>query len=93
MLAGGFIRDFGKLADKFLEHQTHLVVVDLVRMQIDLSEFFGDLIEQTGFMQALDLVVEVEAFENVPHLDRKALDIGKQVFLDVVLIAHQLFDV
>jgi hypothetical protein len=38
MLTGGFVGEFGELADQFLEYQPHLVVVDLIGMQINLGE-------------------------------------------------------
>lgn len=40
-------------------------VADDVRMEIDIGEFLGDEVKQAGFLEAVDLVVEFETFEDV----------------------------
>ena len=93
MFPGGFVREFGELADQFFENRPHLGIADGLRVQIDVGELFSHQIEQPGFGEPIDLSMEVEAFEDVPHRGRKALHVGEQIFLDVVLIAHQLLHV
>ena len=93
VFSGGFVGNLGKLADQLFKHQPHLAVADFVRVQIDVGETLGHLIQQPGFGEAVDLRVEVEALENVPYRYRKTLNVGKQVFLDVVLVAHQFFHI
>lgn len=93
MLPGGFVRQFGKLADEFLEDEPHLRMADGFGMQIDVREFLGDEIQQPGLGEPVNLVVEVERFKDITHGRGKGLQIRKEIFLDVVLIPHQLFHV
>jgi hypothetical protein len=55
VLAGGFVGDFGELADQLLEDTAHLVLLHRLRVQVDLGEALGDLVEQPGLGQPLDL--------------------------------------
>ena len=48
MFSRRLVRDFRELADQFLEDEPHLAVADLVGMQIELRELFGDQIQQPG---------------------------------------------
>lgn len=91
MFTGSLIGDFGELADQLLEHQPHLPVADYSRVQVDIGKFLRHLVEQPGFGKAIDLGVEIEALENIAHRWRKFLNIFVEIFLDVVLIAHQFF--
>ncbi len=93
MLPGCLVGDFGKLADQFLEHQPHLRIAYRFRVQVDIGEFIGNLIEQSRLGQAVYLCVEVEALEDVPHRRGECLDVGIEVFADVVLVAHQRFHI
>jgi hypothetical protein len=61
MFSCGLVRDFRELPDRLLEHQTHLVVANLVGMQINLREAFGNQIKQTGLSEAIDLRVKLLA--------------------------------
>ena len=65
------------------------MVADLVRMKIDPRELLGDLIQQAGFREAINLSIEIEALENLPHGWRERLDIGEQILSDIVLVTHQ----
>ena len=67
MLSGGFVRQFGELADQFLKHRTHLRITDRVGVQVDVGELFGDEIQQPGLGEFVDLGVELEALEDVAH--------------------------
>lgn len=89
VLPGGFVRDFGELADQFLEDQAHAGVVHRARVQVDVGEFLGHQVEQVGLGQALDLGVEVEALEDVARRGRERLDVGVEVLADVILVAQQ----
>ncbi len=51
MLTGGLIRQLGELADQLLKGQSHLVVVNGLRVQVDARELLGDEIEQTAFCE------------------------------------------
>ena len=67
VLAGGFVGQLGELADQLLEHGAHIGVADHARVQVDLAELFGHLIEQAGPGQALDLGLKFEVLEDVAH--------------------------
>jgi hypothetical protein len=93
MLSGGLVGDFSEFADELFEDQTHLAVGDFGGMEVDLGEALGDHIEQAGFGEAVDLGVELEALEDIAHGGREGLNVGEEVFADVVLVAHQLLHV
>ena len=82
MFSGGFVGNFGKFADQFLEHHPHLAVADFVRVQIYIRETLSHLIQQSGFGEAVNLAVEVKALEDVPYRWRKTLNVGKQIFFN-----------
>ena len=90
---GGFVRDFRELADQFLENQSHLGVGNGLGMKIDVDELFGDQIEQSGFAKSVDLGLELKSFEDVSYRRREGLDVGHEVFADVVLIPHEFLHV
>ena len=46
VLSGRLVREFRELADQLLEDEAHLRVADLVRVEVDVRELLGDLIEQ-----------------------------------------------
>ena len=93
VLPGGLVRQFGKLADQFLEDRAHLGIADGIGMEVDVGELLGDEVEQAGLGQLVDLGVKLEALENVAHGRRERLHVGAQVFADVVLVAHELLQV
>ncbi len=93
MLSGRLVGEFRELADQLLEDEAHLGVVDDVGVKIDGGEFLGDQIEQVRLGEPVDLDGEFEALENVAHVGRKALHIGRQMRPDVVLVADQLAQV
>ena len=88
VLAGGFIGEFGELADQFLEHMPHLRVVHAIRVQVDVGEFLGDQVQQSVLGQPLHLGVEIEALEDVPRLRGEPVEVGVEVLLHVILIAQ-----
>ena len=93
VLSGGFVRDFRELPDQFLEDHAHLRVADGLRVQVDGGELLADQIQQPGFREPVDLGVELERLEDVPDGRGERLDVGVEIFLDVVLIPHQLLHV
>lgn len=93
VLPGGLVGEFGELADQFFKNEPHLRVGDELRMQVDIGELFGDQVEQPVAMESFNLGVKLEAFEDVADLFRKAVDVREQVFVDMVLVSHQLFEV
>ena len=76
---GGLVGDFGELANQFLEDGAHLGVADGFGVQVDVGELLGDQIQQPGFGQPVNLRVEVEALEDVPHGRGERLHVGEQV--------------
>ncbi len=51
MLSRRLVGQFRELADQLPEDQPHLMVADLIGMQVDLGEPLGDLIQQPGLAQ------------------------------------------
>ncbi len=93
MLSGRLVRELGELADQLLEHEAHLGVADDLGVQVDPRELLGHEVEQVRLRELVDLRVELEALEDVPHRSGEALDVRAQVLRDVVLVAHQLLQV
>jgi len=88
-----FIGQLGKLANQLFKNGTHFGVVDPVGVQVDGGELLGDHVQQAGLGQLVDLGVELEALEDVAHRRAEGLQVGTQVFADVVLVTHELFQV
>ena len=65
MFSGGFVGEFGELADQFLKDVPHLFVADDFGVQVDVGELLGDQIQQVGFVETLNLRVEIKALEDV----------------------------
>ncbi len=93
VLAGGLVGQLGELANEFLEDGAHLGVAHGVGVEIDGREFLGDEVEQAGLPQAVELGVKLEVDANIADGGREGLEVGAQVFADVVLIAHQLLQI
>ena len=93
MLPGGLIGKFGELTDEFLEDRAHLRIANDLGVEVDVGELFRDEVEQAGFIEPIDLGVEVEALEDVAHRGRERLHVGAQVFADVVLVAHEFLQI
>ena len=58
--------------------------------EVEAGEALGDLVEQLGFTQPLDLHVETEALEDIAHHGREGGDVGLHVRADMVGVAEQL---
>ena len=78
VLARGLIGGFGELVDQVLEDVAHVVVGQLVQVAY-LGELADDAVEQLGFGEPRDLVVEVEPGEDAPDVRRKAVDVIAEV--------------
>ncbi len=89
MFPGGLVGKLGELADELLEDGPHLGIVDRLGVQVDIRGLLGDEVKQAGLVELVDLGVEVETLENVPHRGRETPEVGAQVFPDVVLVAHE----
>ena len=93
VLPGGFIGELGELADEFFKDRAHLGIADHIGVKIDGGELFGDQIEEVGFGQLLDLSMELETLENITHGRGEGLHVGAEVFPDMILVAHELFQI
>jgi hypothetical protein len=93
VVAGRFVGGFVEAPDQVFEHQTHGDVVDLARMQVDLGELGDHLIEAIGFFELLDLLVELEALEDLADVLGEAVDVISQMAADVVRVALELVEV
>ncbi|OQB95809.1 MAG: hypothetical protein BWX86_01072 [Verrucomicrobia bacterium ADurb.Bin122] len=93
MLAGGLVGELGELADELLEDAAHLGVGDGVGVEVDGGELLGHEVEQAGLGEAVDLGVKFEALEDVAHGGGKAVEVGAEVFGDVVLVADDGLEV
>ena len=62
-------------------------------MKVDVDELFGDQIEQSGFAESVDLGLELESFEDVSYRRRERLDVGHEVFADMILVPHEFLHV
>jgi hypothetical protein len=65
MFTGCFVRQFGELADQFLEGKRHLAVADNIGVQIDPSKLLSDLIKQIALSKLLNLCSELKSLENI----------------------------
>ena len=90
VLSRRLVRQLRELPDQLLEDVAHLLISDLVGMEVDVRELLCDLIEELRLRQPLDLGEEIEPLEDVPDRRRERLDVGEQVLPDVVLVADQL---
>ena len=46
VFSGGFVGEFGELANQFFKDVPHLVIADNFGMQVDVGELLGDQIQQ-----------------------------------------------
>ena len=84
MFSGRFVGHFRELADEFLEDISHLVVGDMVWMQVDvIHKFCHNKIKQIRLVQSGDLRVYVKGLQNRSRIFGETLDIISQVIGDV----------
>ena len=79
--------------DEVLEDEPHLLVRHRVRVQVDVAEPGDDEVEDVRLAHPLDLVLELEGFEDLAHVPREAVDVADEVPLDVVGITLELLEV
>ena len=85
-LVGGFCES----PDEFLEDVAHLDVVHDIGMEVDLGEPAEDEVEQVRFIEAVDLVAELELVEeDLSGVGGEPGDEVGQVGGDLVLIGEQ----
>ena len=70
VLAGFLVVFLVELADQFLEHGAHRVVVDAGRSKVDfgIEELGNQGAERVGLRECLELVAEFEVFQDVLHV-------------------------
>jgi hypothetical protein len=71
--------------DQFLEHQTHVVVVECLRAQVHAGELLHHQVEQVRLVELLQEAVEAEMLEDLPGIRAEAADVGIQVVEDLGL--------
>ena len=80
---------FVKAHHQMLEQIAHLEVVDPVRVKIDLGHRPDDGEETVAGVELLDLIGEIETFEDLPCDGGKAIDVRYEVRRDVLGVAKQ----
>ena len=93
VVARGLVGQLVEAPDEVLEYEPHLLVRHRVRVQVDVAELGDDEVEDVRLAHPLDLVLELEGFEDVAHIPREAVDVADEVPLDVVGITLELFEV
>ena len=89
MLAGRLVRLLSEPADQLLEHRAHHVVRHRLGVEVDLGEPRDDLEEQIRLVELRDVLLELEALEDVLRVGGEAADERPQVGSEVVRIALQ----
>jgi hypothetical protein len=74
------------------EQIAHLEVVHPIRVQVDVGHRLDDGEQTVAAVQLFNLVVEIEAVENVARCLREAVDKGDEVGGDVLGIAQQALE-
>ena len=93
MFTGGLIRKFGKLADQLLKNCAHLGITDGSGVEVDGGELFGNEIKKPGLREFIDLGMKLKALKNITHRRRESLHISPKIFPDMILIAHEHFQI
>ena len=75
----GLVGHFREPAQQFLEDLSHGVVVHLIGVQIDLGEFVAEDEQAIVFVQPVDELIEVEVFDDVPHIFAEAVEVVAEV--------------
>lgn len=89
VLASGLVGGLGELADQLLKDGAHLGVAHLRRAEVDRREALQHEVEGVRLVEALDLVLEAEAGEDVADVVAEPVDVGQQVGLDVGAVAGE----
>ena len=89
VFSAGFVGHFREPAQQLLEHLSHGVVVHLIGVQIDLGELVAEDEQPIVFVQPVDELIEVEVFDDVPHILAEAVEVVGEVEADVVGVGFQ----
>src|SRR5690606_16158648 len=83
VLTGRLVARLRELPDELLEDRAHRVVVDDVRVEVDLDELLEDKEQDAAPLEALDRVLEAEALEeDVLDVLVEALDVVHEVLVE-----------
>ena len=81
---------FRELPDELLENVPHLHIVDGARVEVKLRERLDHAEQAIVLVHLINLLVEVEAADNVLNIGREALYVGFKVRGQMLGIVHQL---
>ena len=80
VLPGIFVEGLVELADEFLEDEAHLLVGNLVWMELRALKPIDHLVKKTRVLKPLNCVAELELLDHLSHVRGEARDVGVQVF-------------
>ena len=92
VIACGLVGQFVEAADEVLEDQPHVVVRDVVGVQVHVAELGDDEVEDVGLAHPLDFVGELEILEDAADVGGEAVDVAGEVLVDVVGVALELLE-
>ena len=92
MIARGLVGQFVEAADEVLEEQPHVVVADVVGVQVQVAELGDDEVEEVGLAHPLYLVGELEILEDAADVGGEAVDVTGEVLVNVVGVALELLE-
>ena len=81
---------FRELPNELLENIPHLHVVDGTRVEVKLRERLDHAEQAIVLIHLVNLLVEIEAADNVLNIGREALYVGFEVRGQMLRIVHQL---
>ena len=78
LFPGRLVRAFHKTAYQFLEGQTHVMVADSIRVQVNLTNTLHHLIQQIGIPQLTDEFGEVGILKDLASVFGDGLHVGNE---------------
>ncbi len=93
MVAGCLIGQFVESANQIFEDQSHLLVWNIVRMQIHLTKLGDDKIEDVRLAHLLDLCFELEEVEDGVDVGGESFNVAHKVLVNVVRVALEFFKI
>jgi len=93
VLPGGLVAHLREPAQEFLEDGTHLVVRDLIRVQVHLRELVAHHEEQVVLRQLLHDPFELVVAQDLPHVLAEPVQVSVEVEVDVIRIIREPFEV
>ena len=93
VVTGRLVRRLVEAPDQVLEHQPHGDVVHPFGVQVHFGELGNHLIEAVGLFQLFDLLIELEALEDLADVLGKTVDVIGKVAADVVRVALELAEI